>query len=240
MQILLRPQPFAAISFDLDDTLYDNGPIIRQAQQSLDEYLRSKFPALMAWSSVDWLALKAQLIRQTPWLDNDATAARTAVLTHALQQIGVKDVKAEVAHAMAVFLHHRSNFKVAPEVIALLNQLGHYYPLIGITNGNVDHVAIGLGEPFRFVIHPSQTVAKKPASDMFMLACQRLNITPAELLHVGDHPESDVMGARWAQCQSVWLSPAFGGKQRAEPKLLPTFQIQQLSELSQLLPAANN
>ncbi|MBV7317261.1 HAD-IA family hydrolase [Shewanella sp. NIFS-20-20] len=236
MKIYLRPAPIAAISFDLDDTLYDNRPIIRRAQGALDDYLSARFSAANHWTYGDWLRLKATVISANPSLEHDVTAARAATLTMALTQWGVANVAAEVASAMAVFMHHRSDFRVSTAVIELLQQLSQHYPLVGITNGNVDYRAIGLEPVLSFVLHPSHTLAKKPAADMFNEACRRLNIHRSQLLHVGDHPQSDVEGARLAQCQSVWLSPAFGGKQRAAPSLLPQLQIADLMDLAQLLP----
>jgi len=42
-----RPlKPFKAISFDLDDTLYDNQPIIKKAEDEILAYLNQKHPEL--------------------------------------------------------------------------------------------------------------------------------------------------------------------------------------------------
>lgn len=45
MHFYRRWQPVAAISFDLDDTLYDNGPAIERAEQWMLSHLRSEYLA---------------------------------------------------------------------------------------------------------------------------------------------------------------------------------------------------
>ena len=45
MHFYRRWQPVAAISFDLDDTLYDNGPAIVRAEQWMLSHLRSEYLA---------------------------------------------------------------------------------------------------------------------------------------------------------------------------------------------------
>ncbi len=44
MQVFLRPGTIEAISFDLDDTLYDNRPIIAAAEGALLEWLAKEYP----------------------------------------------------------------------------------------------------------------------------------------------------------------------------------------------------
>ena len=51
MQFYRRWQPVAAISFDLDDTLYDNGPAIARAEQWM---LAVSYTHLKYWVSQRW------------------------------------------------------------------------------------------------------------------------------------------------------------------------------------------
>ena len=63
MKIYLRPQPFSVISFDLDDTLYDNRPVIRQAEAVSQQFLHQHFPNAKSWQLSDWHRLKLRLIQ---------------------------------------------------------------------------------------------------------------------------------------------------------------------------------
>jgi len=117
----------------------------------------------------------------------------------------------------------------------VLQQLGKQFPLIGITNGNVDSRRIGLSEVMQFVLHPGHGVKMKPHSDMFTLACKQLVIEPSQLLHIGDHPLSDIAGAKMAGCQSIWLNPCMQQKHKTAQTVLPHVEINQLTLLLRLL-----
>lgn len=54
-----RPlRPLAALTFDLDDTLYDNRPVIRQTEQQSVAFLQSYHPGLNSFQSADFHRLR--------------------------------------------------------------------------------------------------------------------------------------------------------------------------------------
>ncbi len=237
MKLFIRPEAFSVISFDLDDTLYDNRPIIRQAEAASQQFLNQQYPKSQAWQIGDWHRLKLALIKQHPQLRHDPSLARLVMLECGLVELGY-DVSTAKAGALAVFEHfamHRSHFSVSKQVLELLARLKQRYRLIGVTNGNVDYQRIGLGEMLEFVLHPGQGVKQKPAADMFIQAASRLDIPLEQILHVGDSANSDVAGARQAGCQAVWLNPGFGADMLSVAgKYLPHIQIKSIFQLEQL------
>ncbi|AQS38228.1 haloacid dehalogenase superfamily enzyme, subfamily IA [Shewanella psychrophila] len=237
-RIYLRPRPFQAISFDLDDTLYDNGPVIRAAEASLQQFLHQTYSETRRWQIDDWIKLKASLIQSQPELAHDTTAARLIMLEQGLLMLGYSRERAE-SGAMAGlnhFLQKRSDFTVPRSIINLLRELSFTYPLIGITNGNVDADKVGLGGVLEFVLHPGEGTRMKPYPDMFYIASRRLDISLHSLLHVGDSHASDVMGARMAGCQSVWLNPSFGrSKIREHRGILPHIEIDMIGSFLESL-----
>ncbi|GIU07963.1 haloacid dehalogenase [Shewanella sp. c952] len=234
MKLFIRPEAFSVISFDLDDTLYDNRPIIRQAEAASQQFLNQQYPKSQAWQVGDWHRLKLTLIKQRPQLRHDPSLARQAMLECGLVQLGY-DARTAKAGATAVFDHfviHRSHFSVSDPVLELLAKLKQNYRLIGITNGNVDYQRIGLGDLLEFVLHPGQGFKQKPAADMFVQAAKQLNIPLRQILHIGDSAMSDVVGARQAGCQAVWLNPGFGVTEEAALTLqLPHIEIGNIQEL---------
>jgi FMN phosphatase YigB (HAD superfamily) len=60
-----------------------------------------------------------------------------------------------------------------------------------------------------------------------------LKLPPEQILHVGDHPETDVLGARLHGFRAAWLN------ERQQPwhsvQLLPDVEINGLEELAGLL-----
>ncbi|GGP92857.1 HAD-IA family hydrolase [Shewanella ulleungensis] len=232
-----RLQPFKAISFDLDDTLYNNLPYVVHASEQLFELINRSYPATMAWNSTQWQQLKHHLFTLRPELAHDTSVARYAMLHQGLLHFGYSEIDASQGAQLGMdcFHYHRSDFTVASEVLTVLQKLGQYYPLIGITNGNVDSKRIGLSDVMQFVLHPGHGIKMKPHSDMFTLACKQLAITPAQLLHIGDHPSSDIAGAKMAGCQSVWLNPCMQQRHKKAQTVLPHIEINQLDLLLELL-----
>lgn len=227
-----------AISFDLDDTLYDNRPIILKAESGLERFLHHAYPLTIKFKRADWLSLKHNLIKARPELCHDTGLARVAMLTQGLCHLGYskKEAEAGAQSGLHCFLQYRSDFTVSKPVLGLLEALAEKYTLVGITNGNVDAKRIGLGSLLDFVLSPGHGVRMKPAPDMFNMAVDRLNISAASLLHVGDSHSSDVMGARLAGCQSIWLNPGFGVEDAAQASgTLPHIEISDISELRALL-----
>ena len=66
MHFYRRWQPVAAISFDLDDTLYDNGPAIVRAEQWMLSHLRSEYLATAMLDKPRWLELKRAVLLANP------------------------------------------------------------------------------------------------------------------------------------------------------------------------------
>ena len=67
---------------------------------------------------------------------------------------------------------------------------------------------------------------------MFNLACEKLAIAPAQLLHVGDCGCADIQGAINAGCQTAWISCFDVGKPLT---VLPNIELSDISELHHLL-----
>ncbi|MGB0892935.1 MAG: HAD-IA family hydrolase [Parashewanella sp.] len=238
MQSFLAIRPIKAISFDLDDTLYDNRPYIQKAEAKFLGFMQQQFPAPHLWQAAHWLATKKQLIDAHPMLGHDTWRIREVTAETLLLELGLNAQKAKqgAKRGLDHFLFHRSDFIVPESSLELLAKLKKRYPLIGISNGNVDANRIGLDEYFEFILHAGNGLRMKPESDMFDLALTRLAIKPHELLHIGDNHTADIIGARNANCQAVWLNPAYGRHQvmkLASP--LPHIMITDIEQLAYLV-----
>ena len=79
---------------------------------------------------------------------------------------------------------------------------------------------------------------RKPRTEIFAAALDRLGVGPAEVLHVGDSLTADVGGAAASGIPSVWITrrvsdPDRRLREHTGPK--PDFVIRDLSEMSSLL-----
>ncbi|MDF4805707.1 2-haloalkanoic acid dehalogenase, partial [Vibrio parahaemolyticus] len=68
--------PIRAMSFDLDDTLYDNHPVIERLEQQVTQWLHQQHPLTASQPNAWWVSLKRQIAVQDPWLRHDVTQWR--------------------------------------------------------------------------------------------------------------------------------------------------------------------
>lgn len=231
-----RPlKPFKAISFDLDDTLYDNHPIIEKAEIDIISYLNNNFSELSQLTRKQWLLYRDLEIKQFPALEHDVSLARQQTLTRIMTIYGIPQFKA-IEYSKQVFhefIKLRSDFIVPEKSMQLLDKLAQAYPVIAITNGNVDQQQIQLHNKFQFILKAGNGFKAKPQGDLFIEAARRLQIEVSDILHIGDHLVSDVYGAQNNGAQAVWFNP---NKQSLNgARLLPTVEINTLEQIYKLV-----
>jgi putative hydrolase of the HAD superfamily len=225
-----RLKPFKAISFDLDDTLYDNKPIIARMEQGLLDYLGHLLPESKSLPPDYWLKHKNACLQQEPAWYHDVTRLRRESLRSGIRALGYSDLLAAsfADDALAYMLVLRNDFKLPDESVRLLRQLAQHFPLVAISNGNADIHRLGASHLFNYAFHAGSERMKKPDSQLFEVACQALQIETGELLHVGDCSHADIYGALNAGCQAIWIRT---DNQQRTLKTLPHGEISNVSEL---------
>lgn len=247
MKFYRRLAPFKAISFDLDDTLYSNHPIMQVTGSAMVAYFQKELPKLLE-NTTDiqteydinfWSPYKNKAIAFNAELTHDVSALRIESYYLGLIDLGIakKQARQAAEKALAHFDFHRSNFSVPNNIHNLLSVLAKKWPLIAISNGNVNTHTIELNQYFSAVYHAGgQSSGKqnrqKPCSDMFDHACNHLNIHPSELLHIGDCGKADILGGILAGCQTAWVSSFNVGKPLS---ILPHLELSDVEELHQFL-----
>ena len=58
MRFYRSPGPISAITFDLDDTLYDNRPVIQRTEQEALAFMQNYHPALRTLQNADLQRLR--------------------------------------------------------------------------------------------------------------------------------------------------------------------------------------
>ncbi|GGF78941.1 HAD-IA family hydrolase [Alteromonas lipolytica] len=234
MQCYRPVMPVKAMTFDLDDTLYDNEPIIARATQSLNDRIAELYPKAAALPEAHWNTIKKGLIKANPGLASDMGRLRYETLYTGLAEESLND-NARHDAAQSLFEHFysaRSDFSVSDDVKQVLAALAAKVPLVAITNGNVDISKIGIADYFTHTYHASVTRPSKPHPHMFDEAVAALNLLPQDILHVGDNLEKDVMGAHHAGLQTAWYAADRPMDLRHEPvSVLPSVQLHSLDEL---------
>ncbi|WP_434357563.1 HAD-IA family hydrolase [Parasalinivibrio latis] len=227
-----------ALSFDLDDTLYDNVPVIIRAEKLLTDWLEARNPAFSAFSCNEMKAFKVQAIAEDPARRFHVTESRRHQLRLAGLAAGLSgEASADLAdEAVAYFLAERSRVDVPRETFETLEALRKVFPLVAITNGNVDIDAIGLAPYFDFAFKAGFDGAAKPAADMFEKTEAALGLPGSAIVHVGDHLVSDVLGARKAGFRACWYNHKNNRQLKGQRvAVLPDVEIGEISALLGLL-----
>lgn len=228
----------AALTFDLDDTLYDNWPVIERTEAESLRFVQGYHPGLSKLTSADFAAMRRLIRDEQPDIYHDVTAWRHASAVRLLSHHGLDRVAAMrgADDIMANFAQWRSQITVPQETHDTLARLAEKWLLVAITNGNADPAACGLDGYFQFVLRAGPDGRSKPFSDMFDLAARRLDIMPGEILHVGDDLTTDVAGAVLAGAQACWINlNATNLMHHPASRLLPHVEISRLASLTALL-----
>lgn len=227
----LSQRPIAALSFDLDDTLWDVWPIIRRAEQKMLDHLAQRHPRMLSRFPPQRLReLMGEVVREHPELAHDFSRLRHESLARAAERSGYDRAVAEAA--FEVFYEARNDIEPFPEAEPTLAALARRHPLVSITNGNADVARIPLGRFFRANITAAAVGRPKPFAEIFLAACEAVGAAPREVVHIGDDPDLDIIGAKQAGMRAIWFNPG------ADPwpgGPAPDVEIRRLTDLIGLL-----
>jgi putative hydrolase of the HAD superfamily len=205
-----------AVLFDLDGTLMDHDAA-RVA--GLKAYLAGWLPGIeaseLARLDEQWQRLEA--------LHYDEYAAgrcsmqeqrrrRVRGMHEALGRAVGSDEAADEWFA-AYLAHYRTAWSPFEDVLPALASLASAHPqakLGVITNGEGEPqraklAAIGLSERFPLLVASGEIGVAKPDPAIFLLACELLEVEPANAAHVGDRLDLDAQGAASAGLRGIWL-----------------------------------
>ncbi|MGS2722006.1 HAD-IA family hydrolase [Paraglaciecola aestuariivivens] len=233
-----RLNEIKAISFDLDDTLYNNNKIIKKAEALLLSYMHEHYPQTQALPEHFWKSQQLAQLQLNPALKNDMSELRKLSLDSGFKQLGFNHNQIETAtqRCYNYFYYQRSNFKLDENVNSLLKQLAQNLPLVAITNGNVNLEQIGLAPYFSACFKASLAQPMKPHASMFEAAQKHLKTPKMNILHVGDNLHKDIYGGLKAGFQTAWHAKGRQMNLNAEQSyLLPHVQLCQLEQLLNLI-----
>ncbi len=230
--------PIAALTFDLDDTLYDNRPVIERTELEALSFVQNYHPNLSALTKPDFMHLRQAIRLAEPDIYHDVTEWRRRAVEQAMLDAGLTAGEAEAgaAAAMANFAQWRSRIDVPQETHDTLARLAQKWPLVAITNGNAEPHLFGLDKYFKFVLRAGPHGRSKPFSDMYHLAAEKLNVPIGHILHVGDDLTTDVAGSVRCGMQACWINLRDGDlMQIDDSRLLPHLEISRLASLTALI-----
>ncbi len=202
-----RANPPRVVSLDLDDTLWPIMPVILEAEASLRRWLAEQFPRVVQrYSPHQMRALRDAINAAHPERAHDLGWLRLRTLAAALESAGYRDPEAAAADGLAVFLAARNRVELYDDVRPALERLARRHLLVALTNGNADLEQIGLAQLFRHRLTAADIGAAKPDRQMFGAVCEATGAAPEEILHAGDDPLRDVVGAAREGFATAWIN----------------------------------
>ena len=218
-----------AILFDLDDTLWPIEPVIRQAEQTLHQWLQTNAPRVTERFTIENLRqARLALLAQQPEFQLDLGALRRAGLIAAFEEAGEDAEKVE--HAMVQFFAARNAVIPYDDVLPGLLRLKGRVLVGSISNGNADLQAIGLSHHFKVSVAAHQLGCAKPDAAIFHAACEQLGVAPEDAVYVGDDVLLDIKGAQGAGLRAVWLN-RHGSTAHLEHEVVPDAVVGNFDEL---------
>ncbi len=220
------------ITFDLDNTLWDVGQVIRHAEATMNAWLDAEVPAYRETiQSEDLMVLRERIAKDRPELRHDVSAFRREVLFQGMRRLGHADGEARrlAEGAFAVFFAARQEVEFYEHALETLAHLQARYPLAALTNGNAHVSSIGLDRYFSFALSSADVQASKPAPDIFHAALEEAGVRPDEAIHVGDHLVDDVHGAGSVGMHTIWVKHGARGDTVGHTQ--PSATVERLKDL---------
>ena len=221
-----------AICFDLDNTLWDVWPVIMRAEQKMYDFLAQRYPRVVANMTIEMMrSAREQTAAAHPQMRHDFTFLRKQTLREHAREFGYAEAMAE--EAFDAFIQARNEVDLYEDVLPALQQLRTRYRLFTASNGNADLRRIGIAHFFERTIAARQVGALKPDPAIFHKVIEGTGLQAHEVVYVGDDPLLDVVGARGAGMQAIWIDRA--GAPWPSAIAPASYTVRSLAELTKLL-----
>lgn len=220
------------ITLDLDNTLWDVEKTIRAAEQDLVQWLAQHANAAhKIYTSSDIVDLRNQTLQRHANLRHDLSRLRIEILFSVMRaaQYPADAARKLAEAAFEVFFAGRNRVVFFPHALEMLKTLSARYPIYALTNGNADTKRTGISQYLRGAISSAQVGASKPDPRMFQTALDQAGVQAHRCVHIGDHLDDDIKGAKAVGMHSIWVN--LNNAQSIEKTLKPSYEVNQLNEI---------
>ena len=127
------------ITFDLDDTLWDNRPTILKAEIDTRKWIEDKVGEVQWGGFNDFLSLREELIKEDASIEWDISKLRKEIFRKKISHITPSNLRDEIVdEAFNIFINKRHEIELFDGVEEALNFLSKKYVLGILTNGNAN------------------------------------------------------------------------------------------------------
>ena len=188
------------IVFDLDNTLIDR-------QRAFTEMLKDRIELTLP---EDKRHLKEQAIQDILMWDDNGTVSRSVSFKKYCDKYEVTCMTSEELSTYWTTISG-SVVYLFDDVIEVIAYLKDKYRLAILTNGSPVSQrrkleSTGILNLFELSVVSGEVGIDKPDPRIFDVMCDRLNVKPEECLYIGDNYVNDVLGARNAGWNAIYLN----------------------------------
>ena len=189
-----------AIVFDLDNTLIDR-------QRAFTEMLKDRIELTLP---EDKKHLKEQAIQDILMWDDNGTVSRSVSFKKYCDKYEVTCMTSEELSTYWTTISG-SVVYLFDDVIDVIAYLKAKYRLAILTNGSPISQrrkleSTGILNMFELSVVSGEVGIDKPDPRIFDVMCERLNVKPQDCLYIGDNYVNDVLGARNAGWNAIYLN----------------------------------
>jgi putative hydrolase of the HAD superfamily len=211
-----------AVLFDLDDTLYDRGELVRRVvTDQHDEFQHELRPVQ-----------KNDFINRVLQLDDHGYADKRALYATVVAEWGL--AAALIERLVENFwTSYDEKCELPQDTRVTLQTLRQNGMKLGvITNGGAERQqrkldSLGISSWFDVILISETEGVRKPDAEIFHRALARCSVGASEAIFVGDHPDTDIGGALQAGLRAVW---------KVTPYWPCTYDVPFVRQLSEILP----
>ncbi len=230
--IATRVAPLA-VTLDLDDTLWPVQPALERADHAVDAWLLEHYPQVAATWSIDAMrALRAQVAESREDLAHDFSTQRRLTMQQVFAASGIHDAPLDLL--WEIYFAERNRVDLYPDSLDALRRIARLVPVASLTNGNADLQRIGIHAHFAHHVCARDARCAKPDPRIFLAAAAQLGVAPQAILHVGDDPLLDMVGAHRVGLRTAWIN-RLGESWPAAFGTPPELELRDLGELASWL-----
>lgn len=218
-----------ALLFDLDNTLMDRDHTFRSfCVQFVEDLLGHLEPDTVQEVVEDMITRDADGYR-----DKDGYFLELSQVLPWNKTLTATDIR---EYYDANYARHGSIMKHAETILKYCQDKGYILGLL--TNGikDIQHAKIdllNLRPYFKAIVISGEEGISKPDPKIYQVALDRMGVTPANTLFIGDHPVNDIWGAGKAGIDGIWLRRNHQWDDSLD--IRPWKTIKQLDELKNII-----
>lgn len=200
-----------AMIFDLDDTLYEYGPLDKKARKNVE-----KFTCEMLGISAEKYREAYDFGRQeTKKKLSDVGAGHNRLLycQKTLEYLGIPPMPLSLQmyeQYWGTFLQEMKVFPGVKELFALLKN--KQIPIVICTDltAHIQHrkiEALGIAPYIKYLVSSEEAGREKPGKEIFALCLDKLKLPAENIWYVGDSFYKDIEGAESMGMKAIWFHP---------------------------------